>query len=71
MSIDYQMVSIVRDTTFVNPDYVYSDQIMGMSNLLNLWDTSDESGVASYITANAAPAQVSLKLFAEKIAALP
>ena len=48
-----------------------SDQIMGMSNLLNLWDTSDESGVASYITANAAPAQVSLKLFAEKIAALP
>lgn len=71
MSIDYQMVAIVRDTTFVNPDYVYSDQIMGMSNLLNLWDTSDESGVASYITANAAPAQVSLKLFAEKIAALP
>ena len=70
-SIDFKMVGIVRDATFVNPDYVYSDQIMGMANLLNLWDTADTSAIASHITSNAAPAQVSLKLFVDKIAELP
>jgi hypothetical protein len=65
--VDYQMVCIVRDASFVNPDYVYADQIMSMSNLLNLWDNTESDAVASHITENVAPAQISLMLFVDKI----
>ena len=70
-SVDYQMVCIVRDASFVNPDYVYADQIMSMSNLLNLWDNTESNAVVSHITENVAPAQISLMLFVDKIKKLP
>lgn len=69
--IDYNMVCIVRDASFVNPDYVYGDQILGMSDLLNLWESSDVSSLSSHITAKTSLAKVSLKLFVDKIKALP
>lgn len=68
---DYKMVCIVRDATFVNPDYVYDTQILGMTQLLNLWDTAEKSSVSSHITTNTNLAKVSLKLCVEKFSQMP
>ena len=70
-STDFQMVCIVRDATFVNPDYVYADQVLGLSELLNVWDSTDATSVSSYITTQAMLAKVSLGLLVDKISNLP
>ena len=65
------MVCIVRDATFVNPDYVYADQVLGLSELLNVWDSTDATSVSSHITTQAMLAKVSLGLLVDKISKLP
>ena len=69
-STDFQMVCIVRDATFVNPDYAYADQVLGLSELLNVWDSTDVTSVSSHITTQATLAKVSLGLFVDKISKL-
>lgn len=69
-STDFQMVCIVRDATFVNPDYAYADQVLGLSELLNVWDSTDVTAISSHITTQATLAKVSLGLFVDKISKL-
>lgn len=68
---DYAMVCIVRDATYVNPDYGYNTQILGLRELVSLWDYTTLGEVSSHISSTAPKSKVSLKLFAEKMVKLP
>jgi hypothetical protein len=65
------MVCIVRDATYVNPDYGYNTQILGLRELVSLWDYTTLGEVSSHISSTAPKSKVSLKLFAEKMVKLP
>ncbi|MBO5294246.1 MAG: hypothetical protein J6B71_03245 [Clostridia bacterium] len=69
--IDQKMVAIVRDASYVNPDYAYAAQVIGMSDLLNLWETSDVNSVSSHINGKAILVETAMKLFASKFEKLP
>ena len=69
--IDQKMVAIVRDASYVTADYAYSSQVIGMADLLNLWEESDVNSVASHITSNSILVETAMNLFASKYEKFP
>lgn len=69
--IDREMVRIVRDASYVASDYAYAKQIIGLPDLLNLWEMSDPNSVSSHINGKAILVEIALDLFVSKLEKLP
>lgn len=60
---DSAVVAILRDATFVNFDYTYSQQLVGLGEIINVYNTTETGNIASFLTQKLKQIKASLKVF--------